>query len=141
MIGTTSFGRTLALLGALGIVACGGNVEKQGNGGGGGATGTSTTTSTTTTVPGPYDACTTATDCGWTEIDHEIVTAADCPCLYGCPYIPLAKESVDRRAAQYQALCTPGVDGHGTACGIDDCALPGMLACQTGHCTAAAPGQ
>ena len=139
MSGTTSFRSIAVALAAVGLVACGGNVAKEGNGGG--ATGTSTSTSTTSTSSGPYDECATAADCAWTEIDHEIGTPLDCPCLYGCPYIPLAKESVDRRAAQYQALCTPGQDGSGKMCGIDDCASPGMLACATGHCAAAQAGQ
>ena len=31
-------------------------------------------------------ACTTSSDCTRTEIDHEIHSAADCVCLYGCPF-------------------------------------------------------
>src|SRR6185503_5740778 len=41
---------------------------------------------------GPIDMsapsqCQTANDCAWGEIDHEILSRADCICLFGCPYI------------------------------------------------------
>jgi hypothetical protein len=74
-------------------------------------------------------ACVAATECTRTEIDHEIRTAADCPCLYGCPFTIVNAETANRRAAQYDLLCTPRVDGQGHACGIDDCIAPSQLAC------------
>ena len=79
----------------------------------------------------------TESECAWGEIDHEILTRKDCTCLYGCPYIPLSKETVERRAQQHAALCNPREDGDGKLCGVDDCATPGALACNAGACEAA----
>ena len=106
--------------------------------------GTSSTTSggtssgtTTVTGSGPYDTCTAASDCAWGEIDHEILSPSDCPCILGCPYLPLSKTTVERRNAQYMALCKPNVDGHGNPCPVDDCVTPPALACSGGKCVAA----
>lgn len=85
----------------------------------------------------PYNSCAAETDCAWGEIDHEILTRKDCTCLYGCPYIPLSKETVARRKQQHAALCNPREDGNGDPCGIDDCATPGALVCNAGACEAA----
>lgn len=82
-------------------------------------------------------ACTAATDCTRTEIDHEIRTSTDCPCLFGCPFIIVNVQTANRRMAQYNALCTPHVDGHGMTCGIDDCIQPAPLACSNQMCRAA----
>ena len=112
---------------ALLLVACGGNVAVSGGGGGtGGAGGTG--------AGGSYDACATATDCAWGEIDHEILQASDCVCLFGCPHIPLSKVTVDRRNMQYDALCDPNKDGQGNPCPIDDCAIPPPIQCVSGKC-------
>jgi len=113
---------------AIVLFACGTSVNT--GTGGGAATGGSSGTGVAA------DACATAADCTWGEIDHEIITSSDCTCLYGCPYIPLSKTTVDRRQTQYQDLCTPGQDGQGNPCGIDDCALPPQIECQAGHCAA-----
>ncbi len=86
--------------------------------------------------PPPYDTCTTDKDCAWGEIDHEIVAAKDCVCLYGCPYVALSKTTVARRDAQYDSLCDPTRDGQGDACGIDDCAIPNTITCNDGVCGA-----
>jgi hypothetical protein len=85
----------------------------------------------------PYNSCEAESDCAWGEIDHEILKKKDCVCLYGCPYIPLSKETVERRAEQHAKLCDPRADGNGDPCGIDDCATPGALACNAGACEAA----
>ena len=85
----------------------------------------------------PYNSCEVESECAWGEIDHEILTRKDCTCLYGCPYIPLSKETVERRAQQHAALCNPREDGDGKLCGVDDCATPGALACNAGACEAA----
>jgi len=74
-------------------------------------------------------ACVAATECTRTEIDHEILAVADCPCLYGCPFTIVNVQTANRRAAQYDLRCTPGVDGQGRNCGIDDCIAPAPLAC------------
>src|SRR5262245_12181053 len=58
-------------------------------------------------------ACTVATDCTRTEIDHEIISSADCICLLGCPYNIVNLETANRRMAQYNALCTPGRTAQG----------------------------
>lgn len=117
---------------ALFVAACGGNVSSAGGGGDGGGSGTGGAAGSE-----PYDACVTAADCAWGEIEHEILKASDCVCLYGCPYIPLSKETVDRRQEQHDALCTPGQDGNGNSCGVDDCAEPPVIACSNGKCVAA----
>jgi hypothetical protein len=85
------------------------------------------------------ESCRVDTDCGFGEIDHEILRRADCPCLYGCPYLPLNTASIERRQSQYDALCEPSRNGMGQGCGIDDCASPPPAACVAGKC-AAAPG-
>jgi hypothetical protein len=85
------------------------------------------------------EGCTVDADCGFGEIDHEILRRADCPCLYGCPYLPLNTVSIERRQSQYDALCEPSQNGMGQGCGIDDCARPPPAACVAGMC-AAAPG-
>jgi hypothetical protein len=100
---------------ALGILSCGNSVV-------------------TGLDAGLDDSCTVAADCAWGEITHEILSAADCPCLLGCPTLPESKTVVERRKAQYDALCTPGKDGKGALCPVDDCAYPPALACQAGHC-------
>ena len=114
------------------LAACGGSVSSGGSGGSAGSAGSAGSTGTGE----PYDACVTAADCAWGEIDHEILQASDCPCVYGCPHIPLSKETVDRRNMQYQALCTPGMDGNGNNCGVDDCAVPPPIQCTNGKCVA-----
>jgi len=136
---TTTFlrpgARAALTLAGLVFLACGGKVTVDGSTGGtttGGGAGVGGQTST-----GGFDACVTASDCGFGEIDHEILTPVDCPCLFGCPFIPLSQITVDRRNTQYKQLCTPGVDGQGNGCGIDDCAGPGPAACLNGHCAAA----
>ncbi len=82
------------------------------------------------------DACTVDADCRWGEISKELVKASDCPCLYGCGYLPQTTATQERRAAQYQKLCNPAHDGQGQSCGIDDCAQPGGLMCAAGSCVA-----
>lgn len=88
-------------------------------------------------VAPPHDACSVDADCGFGEIDHEIAGSADCPCIYGCPYLPLSKATIERRQAQYDRACDPGEDGSGEPCGIDDCAAAPPPACVAGKCTAA----
>jgi hypothetical protein len=75
-------------------------------------------------------------DCVWGEIPNELLNASDCPCLYGCGYLPQNVATQERRAAQYSKLCNPRKDGKGNACGIDDCAAPGVLSCVSGKCVA-----
>jgi hypothetical protein len=87
----------------------------------------------------PPDACLISSDCDWGEIDREILSADACPCLYGCPGIALSRETIQRRQAQYDALCTPGRDGKGQPCGIDDCIVPPPLACIAQRCMAPRP--
>ena len=113
---------------ALLLAACGARVSA----GGGGSTGTGSAGGSAA-----YDACTTDAECGWGEIDHEIASSSDCPCLLGCPYLPLSAATIARRQAAYQSLCTPGQDGNGDPCPIDDCAGPPTIACIAGHCAAA----
>jgi hypothetical protein len=75
-------------------------------------------------------ACQSATDCTRTEIDHEISSAADCICLYGCPWWIVNVETANRRMAQYAAHCTPNP----LNCGVDDCAVPPPVACVSQMC-------
>ncbi len=84
----------------------------------------------------PVDAtsCQTATDCGWGEIDHEILESTDCICLLGCPYLPLSQDAIDRRLEQYQNLCNPQVDGAGNPCPIDECMMPPDPTCVDNVC-------
>jgi hypothetical protein len=70
-------------------------------------------------------ACTTSSDCTRTEIDHEIHSAADCVCLYGCPFAIVNVETANRRMAQYQALCAL----NRLNCGVDDCVAPAPVIC------------
>src|SRR5262245_5281987 len=67
----------------------------------------------------PADGCEVDADCGFGEIDHEIYRRADCPCLYGCPYVPLSTAAIERRQSQYDMLCDPRTNGNGDGCGID----------------------
>jgi hypothetical protein len=83
------------------------------------------------------DTCATNDECAWGEISKEILSAGDCPCLYGCPYLPQTKVTATRRGEQFKALCNPRMSGNGNQCGIDDCALPGAIACLDGACKAA----
>jgi hypothetical protein len=83
------------------------------------------------------DTCVADEDCQWGEISREILAASDCPCLYGCVYLPQTKTTVTRRMSQYKALCNPQTNGKGQPCGIDDCARPGAIACIEGACKAA----
>jgi hypothetical protein len=86
---------------------------------------------------GPFDACTVDADCGFGEIQIEIGDDDDCPCLYGCPFLPLTKATIERRQSQYEAVCDPREDGNGETCGIDDCTPAPTPACVAGKCTAA----
>lgn len=86
-------------------------------------------------VPPPYDTCSVDSDCGWGEIKREILSTKDCMCLYGCPYLPLAKSTVERRMQQHDKLCDPQRDGNGQPCGIDDCSMPPAVVCTAGKCT------
>ena len=84
---------------------------------------------------GDLTACQVDADCGWGEIDHEILKASDCTCLYGCPYLVLNQSTINRRQQQYDNLCDPSTDGNGQPCGIDDCIQPPLLRCVGGQCT------
>jgi hypothetical protein len=121
-----------ACKGGTGSVTDDGGSEGGSSSGTGGSSGSSGSSGN----PGPYDTCSVASDCAWGEIDREIVTAADCPCLFGCPHLALGAETVKRRQDQYKALCTPGKNGKGQTCPIDDCAQPPPLACNGGKCGA-----
>jgi len=85
----------------------------------------------------PFDACEVDADCGFGEIDHEIAGGEDCPCIYGCPYLPLTRATIERRQAQYESACDPRENGNGESCGVDDCARPPAPACVAGRCSAA----
>lgn len=86
---------------------------------------------------GAEDYCTMPSDCAWGEIDHEILAPTDCICLFGCPSLPQSVATRDRRAAQYADKCTPGVDGMGNPCPVDDCITPPPLTCTSNHCVVA----
>lgn len=102
----------------------------SGSGGGGGSAGAAG-------VPPDPDACMMDSDCGFGEIEHEILSSSDCPCLLGCPFIPQNQETLARRRAQYMALCEPRRDGQGQPCPIDDCVqLPDGM-CVDGTCRGA----
>jgi len=60
-------------------------------------------------------------------------------CLFGCPYIPLSKTTVDRRKAQYKSLCTPNKDGAGNPCPVDDCVPLKDITCVDHKCQAGSP--
>lgn len=124
-----------------GVAGNGGSSGSSGGSGGGGGGGSTTDASAPLPPPPaePYDACDAPTDCAWGEIPHEILSSSDCVCLFGCPYIPLSKATVDRRSAQYKALCKPNVDGQGHPCGIDDCASPPSITCVNHTCVAGSP--
>ena len=82
--------------------------------------------------------CETASDCGYGEIEHEIVSKADCVCLYGCPYLPLNQATIERRKTSHAKLCDPRTDGKGQLCGVDDC-VPLTAAMCVDHVCRAAP--
>jgi hypothetical protein len=82
----------------------------------------------------PPAACATSSDCGLGEIDHEILSRADCKCLFGCAFLPLSQTTIARRQAQYDALCDPTRDATGNPCPIDDCAVPPVPVCVGGQC-------
>jgi hypothetical protein len=84
---------------------------------------------------GPDDACRVDGDCTWGEIPHDIRAPSDCMCLFGCAYLAQNKMTQLRRAGQHLRLCTPGMDGHGNGCPIDDCAAPPPIRCVSGRCT------
>jgi hypothetical protein len=113
--------------GAGGADAGGADAGGAGTGGTGGTGGTAVDA-------GSEVACMGDDDCGWGEIDHEILTPADCICLFGCPFIPLNTQTVERRLEQHAALCNPRVDGSGQPCPIDDCAMPSPAVCAAGSC-------
>jgi hypothetical protein len=141
----------LVIAGSVGGGACGGETTDPGSGGRGSAgTGGIVTSSGGRAgsggsggIPGsggsPVDAgdpsaCSVQSDCAWGDIDREILSATDCPCRYGCPFVPLSRSTLDRRNAQYSALCSPMYDGQGHPCGIDDCISPPVLLCVQGEC-------
>jgi hypothetical protein len=80
------------------------------------------------------NACRADSECAIGEIGREILKPADCPCLLGCPYIPMNKTTLARRQAAYERLCKPGVNGAGHPCPIDDCAAPPKMICDAGVC-------
>lgn len=111
----------------------GGKPSAGGGGSGGKASGGAAAGGSAGTA-GSDNACQQASDCAWGEISHEILTKADCMCLFGCPYLPQNRDTVERRRAQYNALCTPGRDGQGMPCPIDDCIDMPDLSCLNGIC-------
>ncbi len=76
-----------------------------------------------------FRLCENADDCTFTEIADEIRGTEDCPCLFGCPYLPVNEATAMRRQAAYDAMCTPGIDGDGNDCPVDDCAPPPTAIC------------
>jgi hypothetical protein len=50
------------------------------------------------------------------------------------PHLPLNKETVERRLAQYENLCDPEHDGNGDPCPIDDCMAPPEPTCVEATC-------
>ena len=78
--------------------------------------------------------CVQDSDCGIGEIDHEILSKRDCMCLFGCAYLPQTTAVIARRAAQYQSLCNPGVDGSGSPCPVDECIPPPQVVCINHAC-------
>jgi len=107
-----------------GVDSGGGGVDSGGGGvdSGGGGTDSGTV------------MCAMPRDCVWGEIDHEILAATDCVCLFGCPSLIQTRETQMRRQMQYDELCTPGVDGMGNPCPVDDCIPPPPLDCVDGMC-------
>jgi hypothetical protein len=110
-----------------GKASAGGN-PNGGKAGGGASAGGSAGTA------GSDNACQQASDCAWGEISHEILSKADCVCLFGCPYLPQNRTTVERRRAQYNALCTPGQNGQGMPCPVDDCIDMPDLSCVNSVC-------
>ncbi|MBN2192516.1 MAG: hypothetical protein JW751_06835 [Polyangiaceae bacterium] len=138
---TTRFRVLMTAVAMLGAIACSENDEPSTGSGGasntGGASssgGASTTGGATGTGGTAVDYCTQPSDCGWGEIDHEILAPTDCICLLGCPHLPLSKQTITRRQHQYEALCDPMVDGNGEPCPIDECAMPPEPTCQDDTC-------
>lgn len=129
---TRSLHRAALACAAVVFVACGSVTNLPGEDAG-------VTSGASSSSGGPYDTCTAPTDCAWGEIGHEILSSSDCQCLFGCPHIPLSKTTFDRREMQYKSLCTPGKDGKGNQCPIDDCALPPQIDCKDGKCVAGQP--
>jgi hypothetical protein len=132
----------LALL-ALGLVACSRSTYEQNGGSGGLLANAGGAGGAEGGAPGGGGtagerSCAVAADCAWGEIAKEILVATDCPCLFGCPSLVQNRATLDRRAAQYKALCRPGMNGQGQACPIDDCVQPPALSCTDGLCTAPA---
>jgi hypothetical protein len=134
----------------LAFGGCGGKSDQGPNGPRGGSTtkagvgGTTSVGGTTLAggaagvggTTGDFKSCSVPADCTWTEIDVEILQAADCMCLYGCPYVFVNRTTAERRQAQWDAQCTLSHDGQGHNCGIDDCMLPPEGQCLAGVCTA-----
>jgi len=96
--------------------------------------GKGTTGDTGTHPTGSPRRCLIDSDCGVGEIAREILSRADCMCLFGCPHLPLSRETIARRQSQYDALCDPRTDGRGNPCPIDDCARPPNPVCSAGQC-------
>jgi hypothetical protein len=113
-------------------VGCGATTEAVG----GGSDASIGATEASLVDVGSATSCTIASDCIWGEIDHEILAATDCVCLYGCPYLPMNQTTAQRRRTQYDALCNPRTNGNGQPCGIDDCAMPPTIQCAGGVCRA-----
>jgi len=128
--------RTSTLIAAFAIAACGGATAPSPTTGSSGGTGQGGGSSGGGGSGGAVDSCSQSSDCAWGEIDHEILTATDCPCILGCPSLPLSKSTVDRRQAAYRALCSPNHDGHGNSCPIDDCIAPPPITCVDQKCVA-----
>lgn len=135
----TYFKRGLVCVGFYAaMVACGGstggNTQTQPlSDGSAGGTGTMGDTGT---IPATSPRkCLIDSDCGFGEIAKEIRSKADCMCLFGCPSLPLSKETIARRQSQYDALCDPRTDGKGNPCPIDDCARPPDPVCVAGECS------
>jgi hypothetical protein len=116
--------------------SCGGSTTTPSTGAGSGSGGSAGSTGSTgaSGSTSATDTCLTNDDCTWGEISKEILSATDCICLYGCPYLPQTKVTATRRGDQYKALCDPRTNGKGQPCGIDDCALPGPISCINGTC-------
>jgi hypothetical protein len=132
-----SFVASVAVLGGVILLpvvtpSCGGSTTTAS--GTGGTSGAGTGSGGSAGSAAMTDTCASNADCTWGEISHEIVAMSDCPCLYGCGYLPQTKVTATRRSDQYRALCNPSVDGKGQSCGVDDCALPAAIACIEGTC-------
>ena len=133
----------LVVLAGAGFGGCAGSTVDQTGGAAGTSSGGTGGTSTGGTGTGGADAsrtCATAGDCTWGEIEHDILSPADCICLFGCPGHVQNVTTYQRRQQQYFALCDPNVDGQGNPCPIDECIQPPPLACVEGLCVATAQG-